>query len=485
MGRKKGRQCGRFSSKAQNASYSTEFQIHALEARAIYSNGGKTNKINNNQITVAKKDVRTNDALRLAPLRVGRPSMGHLRGLLIERRWEDRFQDREVRLRSHMRRNVINSVTTKVAGTLPLQNAPGWIHFQQNEKDVKRENMFKWLKKKYNIHDKHASYIDDENKQENGRIKVASLQSLCIKVLASHLDQYIDHFDRDSIHSIISSLSSQAITCISTLTVCQNYDMVQVLGNHNHLDRLTLQFDQHMNLQNKESKNLSMDNAIIDLMPKVQHNKLTHLHENCNENSKQNTPVLRNSFSWEDMLDDHENEYFTKDLMWKGCIQLTRFEIRDATNISSSTIFTVLQKCTKLTHLSLCNSLNSHTGMEVLLDSKKGVFGRNVRFSCIGEVLDLSFCNWLTDGILMQLLQLIAALSQASNPDRVCEQDMKLVWEETDVKEYKKLPSVPLPSIRIIRVMGCPFINIEKCNSCSREIIGRKMLIDEEHESKI
>ena len=510
MGRKKGKQCGGFTSKALRAAYSTELKKNICEAKNNFSHRENNNCYENHHYGHRSVDSTKRSSHDISAYRssdqFGRRNtsrvVNHLRGLLMDRRMEDLSQDREIRLRRQTERKSTNHLKTDNTITMSSDQRSkfaGWIHYYKDVEEIKRENMLKWSKKRFSKSAKGGKKIfatypihlrNQTDTEAPHSSSFPSLQSLCIKVLAPSLPQYIEQLGPSTVHSVLATLSSQTLTSLSVLVSCTTREIVRVIGNHSHLDRLTLQCGSFKGGNEIDSQD-SIEKAILDLVPKVSNEKEQDEMKEHVLNLNQ-TKISINQHnqdqdqSWEDMLDNqnYDDTYYFHKLSTDGCFNLTRFEIIGATNISSAAIFTFLQKCSKIIHLSLQSSLKRHTGIDVLFHPKKGILGYDTHFFKIGQVLDLSFCDWLTDEILIQFLERIKFLSSDVKAKQgLCDEshdwDSYRSEDETGVGHDTFIPSSsPEESIhlQIIRVFGCQHLNYEKCQMVCTNILGKSIL---------
>lgn len=481
MGRKKGKQSGGFSRKALHTAYVTEVNTYVSEARKTqprrqaYSHLASHDSSPRN--VQCQSVQRICNSTTVEQIRRPVPIINQLQGLLLERRWEDRVEDRDWR-----RRQARNNSTgaTKATDLVSMQipdenlNPPGWIHFYKNAEEIKMDRVSSYAKLKQRRQlEKHIT--DAQTTLENIIINknIPSLKYLCTKTLAPALPHYIRAWGGDTVHAILATLPAQILTLLSTLTVCTDGDMVRVIGKHSHLDRLSLCFFRsNGNKKGPPTMDDMSSAAVLDLVPRFRH-----------RNQEGAAYVPSQDLAWEDMDDMQHGS-------WEGCVLLKRLEIRDAPKLSSCALSTLLEKCAGITHLSLCHSFNSYHGIEILLDPVTGILGKNIMFWKHGEVLDLSYCDWLTESMLLEFLVTLLARCNAEHCTNTTDEVKYSPWGEHDVEstamvlehshkhdEAIKLWTASSPlSLRLIRILGCTGINVEKCNLLCVKMFGRSLL---------
>ena len=189
MGKKKGRQCGGFPSKAMRAAYYTEWQALASE---VDLRGRSTKK---------QSLVKTQQSQERPKFRIN-----YLQNVLQERLHHDRLEDR-ARRQSQTRTSRMENTAKQRPNT--KQPTP------------------------FNTYDEH-----DDDFREDG------LVLLCVKALAPVLQHYIDSMGRDDVHSMLSLLPGKTLTALSVELSLQGLwtskDILYAVAHHSHLTRLAI-----------------------------------------------------------------------------------------------------------------------------------------------------------------------------------------------------------------------------------------------------
>lgn len=301
MGKKKGRQCGGFPSKAMRAAYCTEWQSLASEVELRKIRRTHDNNKNINTTTKPQQSLSERPKFRL----------NHLQHVLQERLQEDRLQDRARR----QSQNSMTRATTK-------QTASHKATTTQPE---------------FNTYD---GKCDDY--RESG------LAYLCIQALAPVLEAYIDSMGRDEVHYMLSLLPSKTLTALcvelSTRNLWNSKDVLYVVTHHAHLSRLCISLNANDNTSQQD-----LEEALV-FQP-----SLTILNQ-----QQQQQRVVPDSWEDEALLNEEEEEEHSKHAAAARRL-LQRVELRNMPQLSAETVVSLLLSGTT-THVSLINSLNPTSG---------------------------------------------------------------------------------------------------------------------------
>lgn len=303
MGKKKGRQCGGFPSKAMRAAYFNE------------------------QVERCKWHQHPNSVVK-AKHSQERPRfrLNHVKNVLQERLQHDRLEDRA---RRQSQRTRIHDTPVKKKEAIP-----------------------------FNTYDKH-----DDDHRERG------LAMLCVKALAPVLQHYIDSMGREEVHGMLSLLPGKTLTALSVELslhgLWTNRDVLYVVARHSHLTRLAIC------LPNTNASSITREDLEDALL--------------LNASSSFLRPIRRIvPESWEDeaMLEEARET----NTVWR----LQRVELRNMPQLSAEIVLSLITSHT--TQVSLVSSLNPTSGSQVLECIALGDY-------CL-QLLDVSFCNWVTSELL-------------------------------------------------------------------------------------
>eukprot|EP00550_Attheya_septentrionalis_P004553 CAMPEP_0198287616 /NCGR_PEP_ID=MMETSP1449-20131203/6364_1 /TAXON_ID=420275 /ORGANISM="Attheya septentrionalis, Strain CCMP2084" /LENGTH=443 /DNA_ID=CAMNT_0043985587 /DNA_START=82 /DNA_END=1413 /DNA_ORIENTATION=- len=380
MGRKKGKQCGSFGSKAMRAAHLWEVEERVSEARTRSRN-------TKSERTPNEKRVKSTVNLNL------------LRGMLNERRIEDRMEDRQQRLqRTHVR--VTGSCSSSPAAS-----------FLRRRQALNRELCVEPAPR----HETGWMIQTEQRSTDDGRSQlVPSLQTLCIKTLGPVLHEYLNGFGKNVLHGILGSLpapilASLSVACSATPTVPMTNDLATVLAQHNHVEQLCLRatppashnnmnYSSELNVEEDDdeyfeiAKNSTItDQGILTLIPRL-------------GNRRRRPPD-----SWEDW------EEYANDSVVEGCAVLVRLELVGLRCVSVHTLYTLFKNTASLTHLSLAGShFPTFSEYEVkatddeiplCLEGPDELLYQLPIILTNLHVLDLSHCLWLTDTVLVTFIQ--------------------------------------------------------------------------------
>ena len=311
---------------------------------------------------------------------------GHVRGILRERLWTDRWEEMQDRRRRNVQvrnnRNVIR--TSRTAERI-----------EDKSNDFLKMN-------RYGNYSFSESPIFEKSKYSS----VPSLQMMAAKVIGQYgilqmclkeygLEKVYDYLMKSLNPSVISYLS---LNCV--LENCNQNEMAYLLGRHSTLQLLCLNLGNtitmnHNEFQNDENYNSYKQDAFVD-------SSLLDLAQSRSESPRGDELV-----SWEDIdydYLDYHHEFNTENEN-RCCSRINAFILSNGINISSTAVIEFLKKCPSIRYLALNNCLNEKSGPEFLLDS----FYRGRMIGCLLcediKVIDFSFCGWLTDEVLLSFIQ--------------------------------------------------------------------------------
>lgn len=389
MGKKKGRQCGQFSSKSKRAAHLTEIYKNAegdsAKARCHRSESSPHHSTSPFYQTKEERNERVSVDFR------------HLRTLLQERRCEDR-----------MSATLVNH---------PVPHHPNSEFWQKESKS----SDVGWILS-YNHIELKAGLGDPKGMGaiQCGTTKIIpSLQNLSARVLAPILRDYISAFGEEFVHENIGMLPSVTISEISASSENVTDDLAYVLGNHAHLEGLILNVAPFSSSKGEvgdkttgRCRNRLTDKGLKRLIPQLICSKW----DDDEEYTATVDDSKENKDTWENLESCHDNQMFS------GCWKLRRLELRNHNTRSIENLTLLLERSPQITHLCLINSLNEITGPSLLFRSKGFTSPANTmswQGCSIGgtlldllknlEILDLSECKWLNYDILLNFLQIIKA----------------------------------------------------------------------------
>lgn len=382
MGKKKGRQCGDFSSKSKRAAHLTEIYKNADLDTAVARCQRSKNLSRHRSSSSASKGAQNERAS---------VDFRHLQTLLQERRHEDQMRATVVSRRVQHQHAVTS------------HNAPDCL-------DRDSINEVGWI----------LSYNHKESRDPKEEKLVPSLQDLSARALAPILQDYVSAYGEYFVHESIGLLPSTVISEISAN--CENItdNLAHVLGNHPHLKGLVLNGSLLPKCEpigdkiNGKIPSRLTDKGLHSLIPQLICSKTP---EKSTEND-----------SWENLESCHDNEIFS------GCWKLQRLELRNHDTKSIENLVLLLERCSHITHLCLSNSLNGITGPAILLHSGRFSFhaknllnweGRSENCTLIDllknlQVLDLSQCRWLNYELLLSFLKCLKERSTKLPLEIIC-----------------------------------------------------------------
>lgn len=439
--RKKGRQCGNFTSKASQALYQRNFneEVNEYISERRYNRNSATKSQSQSQMpSFGSKNIIGNQK---------RPNLTHLQGLLRDRMMEDRNRDSQYRRR-------LFTVTHYQA---PLDNSSSISITSKSNQDMtmrqdRLEKQVGWLLT-YN-HREEMAGLTQYDEYDPASCKCPRLTQLCLRALAKVIHEYVEALGMEYMTNRIGLMPSNLICDLSAL--CRNVTdkVAVVLGHHDHLKELVLcgpplksldadeeEIDATLKQGMKFSNMLLTDAAIEAITPTSLCNLERH-HEDHEES------IQIESSSSSEELESWEREDFDFDevAMFQGCHELKRLELRNYYTSSARTLLRFVDQCPHITHLCLSGSLNGYSGPEFLLllkkdgDDRGNDTARTILHLLRGlQVLDLTNCQWMSYDLLKVFLR------------GVCSTD-----------DYIKHGRC---SLDMIVVTGCcPFITEESCN---------------------
>lgn len=324
MGKKKGRQSGGFSSKAMRAAFHTEWQSLAGEVELRKRRAGMPSSNKERPPSLS--------------LHTERPKfrLNHLQNVLQERLQHDRLEDRTRR----QQRNTTTSAAKQQrinTGAIP---PPPLNTYEQ----------------------------DDNDYREHG------LVLLCIKSLASVLDDYIQAMGRDRVHSLLSLLPGKTLTALSmelsTRNLWTSKDVLYTATYHAHISRLVIC------LNDSNKKNFAQE----DLQEAL-------IMQSSSTSWKERRRVVPESWEEEALWQDEQEDVAVNNR------RLQRLELRNMPQLSADTTLSLIGSQT--THLSLSGSLNPTSGPQVMEQLLMNDY-------CF-QILNLSQCKWVTRQMLRQV----------------------------------------------------------------------------------
>jgi hypothetical protein len=309
MGKGKGHQSGSFGRKSQGAAFRHEFQEQVSQ---VHLNRPKP---------VTTKSTLTKERPRLA-------SLGQLKGLIQERQSYEQFEMMQERRRNGF---VPHAKLPQLQSDPIETHPPGWMLYY-GEPDP----------------------IDPT---------VELLQKSCRKMLAKHLQDYLEAMGPQDFHGALSLLPSGTLSALSVEISKSGgitNELALVLGCHSHVERLSF----HAALHIDETLTDEGIEALVPYMPEQD----TH-------------------DSWEEM------ETSIDLLQLQGVsVRLKRLELIHCHLLTFGALERLFTKCSCITHLSLAGSLSADDGPQVLLHLSQWLPGL--------QVLDLSQCSWVTAELL-------------------------------------------------------------------------------------
>ena len=311
MGKGKGHQCGSFGRKSQGAAFRHEFQEQVSQVR-----------LNRPKPVTTKSSLTPKERPRLA-------SLGQLKGLIQERQSYEQFEMMQERRRNGF---VPNARLPQLQSDPIETHPPGWmLHYGEPDDPIDPT--------------------------------VELLQKSCRKMLAKHLQDYLEAMGPQDLHGALSLLPSETLSALSVEISKRGgmtNELAHVLGCHAHVERLSF----HAALHIDETLTDEGIEALVPYMPEQD----TH-------------------DSWEEM------ETSIDLLQLQGVsVRLKRLELIHCHLLTFGALERLLTKCSCITHLSLAGSLNAEDGPQVLLHLPQWLPGL--------QVLDLSQCSWVTAELL-------------------------------------------------------------------------------------
>lgn len=297
----------------------------------------------------------------------GTVTLTHLRGLLRDRQREDTLEYQQAR-----RRQMTASLRVEASNRKKEQSA------DKNDTASPKRREPGWL----------LYHGEEESKGRSPG--PPTLQSLCVASLGPVISEYLDAFGVDILSSIFSSLPSNVLKDLSIkVSECKGVDdaLVQALGSHSHVEALAL--------HSATGPKRVTAAGILSIVPRV-----------CTGNKDD---VDESIESWEDA---------DQTLHIEGCFRIRKLELCNlqvpgfsededtdyeravrAEEEMQDAVKSLLNRCGRITHLSLGASFRSHPhrlfqSLPTLVPSL--------------QCLDLSSCVWMDDAVLMSLLRAIA-----------------------------------------------------------------------------
>lgn len=394
MGRKKGKQSGLFGSKLKRSEYYSEIHEHATDHN---SKSHRTRPTSSHDSSASIAMSNTNNVRPRVAVNVN-----HLRGLLRERTLEDRRRDANFR-----RTGIVQDID------IDRQRA-------KEESNVKIEietTNVGWLMN-YN-HRACLAGIEGIGLLD----KEDSLEKISIIALAPVMNEYVAACGVEYMHERISALPGGEICFLSSKCRDVDDEIAYVLGGHSQVDRLVLNgrndYFRISGLEEEigrdEEKRLTATGLLLIVNPSG-----TTI-STCMENIA-DTMVD----SWEALHHQHERQ---QDLAF-GLVSskeeysnLERLELRNFYTDDVLHFTQFLRGCSKLTHLSLANSLNSVVGEQILLWEDPAIInGTRTLLDILPnlQILDLQGCQWLHIDLLSQFVKRIMRKRQTRSNIQNC-----------------------------------------------------------------
>ena len=416
MGRKKGRQSSGFASKAQRRTAQFEVASRATEADDIRRPFGRGGGEGGN------REAQLSQLQRLR-VETGTVSLSHLRGLLRDREREDRIEYQQLR-RRHMTADVggggggDTSKNAAIAGEGTARHDPGWLlHLEKEQSRGKSSN-------------RQGCQCEQR--------PIPTLRSLCVRSLGAALGDYVDAYGVGTMRCLLDTLPHELLTELSVSASCVSGgiddDQVIVLGMHNHIERLAL----HAGRKPGEGRGKTITaEGILSIVPRIAASEAPFAaDEDIHRDNELEAPE-----SWED-----ECAGTLDRTLVEGCARLTHLELCnlqeeddgsdvDGTSEGSSrplaeAVRALCRRCPRITHLSFSASFDSFVGPSLLLHPTDGLASLLPRL----EVLDLSNCCWVSEGVLLGFLSQVERLWRGGAGLRVVNvagcQNVKEEWRK-------------------------------------------------------
>mmetsp|Transcript_11457 Transcript_11457/g.15889 ORF Transcript_11457/g.15889 Transcript_11457/m.15889 type:complete len:488 (-) Transcript_11457:140-1603(-) len=474
MGKKKGRQSGKYASKSMRAAHQSEISLRGLEETLPHRKPlkwtntktfSKPAPSSSSSFMKSRLDSDVNDQRRK------KVNVTQLRGILAERRMEDRMLDRDYRRQRQERffgfssggvgngqqqRGIRNGmIGGRGGGCVQLvecveRHEPGWLLFydHEDEKEVEATSL-------------EAERVGND---KVGSHTVPSLQHLAVQALGPYLSNYIEACGAEAIHSAVSTLSPTLLAELSAC-VCAAFgdkggvtdEIAGVLGKHTHVERLALYAPARTLYDEEGGRGSGIDDGIgslteegiLSLVPRISQRSTSNgiEHDDCFNNYPLISSFIADDDtasapeSWEDIDID-------LDVTIEGCTQLTRLELCNiqSTTINVETIYELLRSCPCITHLSISNSFTDEIGSELLLHPDYGL-GAGRLLSNL-KVLDVSHCTWMTDLLLTEFIRSHVIRGGGKNK----------------------------PTLKMISVAGCTGVTKPRCDLLNEQLGGLPLI---------
>lgn len=447
--RKKGRQCGGFTSKAHQALYHRNFNEQVNE----YLSEQRQNQRVTSKKTSSTESfslVRNNNLSN----QKRNTNLTQLQGLLQERLIEDRARD------SQYRRRLFT-----VAQHPPLDDHNSSSQHQHILMSrQKQEQQIGWILT-YNHREEMAGLT------QNGRdilitrantTKCPTLVELSIKALSNVIQEYVEALGVEYMRERIGVLPNHQISSLSAY--CRNVtdEVAAVLANHDHLEQLVLcgpnlSLNTHADddYGDTTSTTLSKSSLTDAGIQAMMQDTVPSTSAQYNENDE-NQRYDRNR---EDVLEswEHGDFHLNHIVVLKGCHNLKRLELRNYYTSSAKSLIRLMEHCPQITHLCLSESLDGFSGPEFLFlqeESKDHDTTRPTKTLLYLlknlQVLDVSNCKWINYEMIKTFLR------------RIC-----------NSKDYINQGKC---SLDMICVAGCPYLTKEECEYLN-EVTRRNPLI--------
>ena len=405
MGRKKGRQCGEFDSKAQNAvhrhtvyvdraseaakyrnpsqigsGYGYRVELHSNNTNgywhsngSAYGGGDKWSSIFSSSRSSNSTTHRSGAAAEVMPTHSNTNyamGLSHLRHLLEERRSEDRVHDRHHRLRLQRSRMLVESYNNDGIANNRTRGKSSTASTSTNPRQDRHEPG--WLLS-YDIEQTQHTHLQQQQSCNKPNDDIPTLQQLCAAELGPILPMYCAAIGSVFVGGALKSVSAEILSDLAVSLATSSNDFATTDGSVKALvnsgvatglvltgaplsfDDIILNEEEDDNKIDDDTRLLS-DSGLLSLCPRIlpteNYNTSACISDGDNDNSSQEG-------DWEQIdFDMGLNSRMT------GCFHLKRLELINiplrpyestshSGGISIQALRSVLKACSNITHLSL------------------------------------------------------------------------------------------------------------------------------------
>ena len=422
MGRKKGKQSGSFGSKSKRSEYYAEIHEHATHHNS---------KSHRTRPTCSTHDASSASMSTNHKTGINRPrvavNVNQLRGLLRQRILEDRQRD----------------VNFRRAGI--IQNTSS-IDMQREKEETNVKSEIETMNVGWLMNYNHRAIL--AGIEGTGMLdKDDSLEKISILALAPVMNEYVAACGVEYMHERIAALPGEEICFLSSLCRDVDDEIAYILGGHSHVDKLVLNGNDDYyrigeleeEIGRDEERCLTATGLLLIANPSGS------MIPTCADNIANTMVDSWEALSLQEQHGHQQDPSFGMISLNEECSNLKRLELR---NFYTDDIFhfaQFLRGCSKLTHLSLSNSLNSIIGEQILLWEDTTVLnGTRTLLDLLPnlQILDLQGCQWLHFDLLYQFVERIM---------QIC---------ESRSTTHDRFPSTPL---EMICVGGCSKYVSKQC----------------------